>query len=176
MYNITIKDAFLMAKFIVAILDNVFVTVGEIAKFLNIVLGTKTITEDSINSMLVQTKYQAPTDKEEFLRLQEDDESIIYTKYSMLDKAEGLCRIEVPKNDDEDCYFKWRTDIISRMFEFEKCSSYKEQAQNIITKAIQYNLMNKEKESINIETVTSNLEGFWAIVDMRLLNRKRNSR
>ena len=173
MYNITIQNAFFMAQFIVAIVQNTFITVEEIARFLNIILGTKTITSDSVNNMLIQAKYQILTDKKEFEHLLLEDNSIIFTKYSALGKAKGLYKVEYPLSDDEDFYLKWSTDIIIKIFEIDDSSSIKTKAKKMIIKAIQYNLINVDKDFIDIKTVTSNLGELFQVVNIGFENYKK---
>ena len=152
--NITIKKVISVITVWFSLLkDNIYVSVSEIATFLNLFLGTSTITGQKINDMLYQARYQDFATEEE-----QQIKEIKDIKYVPLNKSDGKVKLDrITREDKEINRLKWKASVILDVFDIDIKAKDFEIADSFIFGANEYNLINTSKEDINYDVLIENI-------------------
>lgn len=150
-----IKKSVAVTNVLVSLLMNkTYVAVSEIAIFLNIFLGTHTITGQKINKMLEITGYQRQKTEEE---LQRDD--LIDIKYMSLHCIDDLAKIDsIIVDNKKISRLVWKAKILLDIFEINFEKGEMEIMDSIYKNAYKYNLINKENDWIQDDILEENIE------------------
>lgn len=163
--SITIKKTIAIARVWLSILkNNIYVSVSDIAIFLNAFFGTYTITGQKINEMLQTTDYQRTKSEEELKR---DD--LIDIKYVPLVKAIDFERVDKIIRDNAEIYrLVWKARIILDIFDI----NFEEDELRIMDCfckwSYEYNLINTEKDDIDYNVLEENIK--YLIEEFRKVN------
>lgn len=152
--NVTIKKVISVITVWFSLLkDNIYVSVSEIATFLNLFLGTSTITGQKVNDMLFQAGYQDFATEEE-----QQIKEIKDIKYVPVNKSEGVVKLDrITRNNKEINRLKWKARVILDIFDIDIKAKDFEIADSFIFGANEYNLINTSKEDINYDVLIDNI-------------------
>lgn len=157
----TLKKAVAVVKVMIAMRKGKFIMVSDIAIFLNCLLGTKGITGEKINKMLVILGYQIQANDVEANLDKVEKEYTEKTKYRPTVNQKGLYEVyEVEKDNKKIKGLKWNGKILIQIFKLDSESetNLKVSASEIISVAKKWELVNKKQEKINEELLIKNLE------------------
>ena len=163
--SITIKKTIAIARVWLSILNNnIYVSVSDIALFLNVLFGTFTITGQKINEMLEDTGYQRTKSEEELKR---DD--LIDIKYVPLVKAIDFERVDKIIRDNAEIYrLVWKARIILDIFDINFEDDVFTIMDCFYKWAYEYNLINTEKDDIDYNVIEENIK--YLIEEFRKVN------
>lgn len=150
------KNIFVIVQVILAIIKKTFIKVSDIAIFLNGIYGTTTITEAKINQMLVECGYQVP--KYDFGTSDDvfEDDYIAPTQYIPTKKVTDAYQVEVLQDDIR--YLVWRADILIQILRIDPLKNINLLTSLFLAISIVYDLVDKDKEIISVETLKSNIQ------------------
>lgn len=156
--GVTMKRIFVTMQVIIAIVKERCVCVNDMATFLNVFMGTTTVTGEKINKMLVYDGYQVLTDDLGVDDFRSIKEYIAPTKYTPTVMSDGLYAVEVSQYEDGNAFLIWKASILLDIFDFNWTIDSKDLAQTIIDIAHYYNLINEKKEKIDKELLIRNID------------------
>lgn len=142
----TIKNSIAVAKVWVSIMRNkIYVSVSEIAIFLNVLYGTHTITGQKVNEMLEMAGYQRKATDEE-----QQNPEFLNSKYINSSKGKDFFEIDTLVKDNEEIHrLLWKARVILDIFQIDLKANYFEMLDSFYSGAYEYNLINTEKENID---------------------------
>ena len=152
--SITIKKSVAITRVWLSILkNNIYVSVSDIALFLNVLFGTFTITGQKINEMLEDTGYQlTKTEKE----LQRDD--LIDIKYLYLSKANGFAKIDtIIRDGTEINRLVWNARVLLDIFDVDLEDEELKVMDSFCNGVYEHNLINTKKDEINYSILEDNI-------------------
>lgn len=157
----TLKKAVAVVKVMIAMRKGKFIMVSDIAIFLNYLFGTKGITGEKINKMLVILGYQIQSNDVQANQDKVEKEYTEKTKYRPTVNQKGLYEVyEVEKDNKKIKGLKWNGKILIQIFKLDSESetNLKVLASEIISVAEKWELVNQKQDKINEELLIKNLE------------------
>lgn len=151
----TINKSITVATVFVAMLNNkACISVSKLATFLNVLLGTYTITAQKINEMLCIANFQRIANDDEVKKL-----GTVAVKYVPTNLVKDFVKFEtIVRNDIEIASLIWNPRILWEILIVDFNQDVDEIVDNIVFNIVDYQLINIEKEEIDMDILKENIK------------------